>query len=60
MIAARCRALYGLLMVFGRQISNSGAHRLAVTTSFLIVSRFKFFVTQRWTDDESTLIREGV
>jgi hypothetical protein len=58
MTAAMGWKFYGLLMVRGRQISNSGAGRLAIATSFLTVSGFEFVVTQRWTDNEPTPSKE--
>jgi hypothetical protein len=50
---------YGLLVVLGRQISHSGAGRLAIATSYLMISGFQFLVTQHWTDNEPTPSGEG-
>jgi hypothetical protein len=58
MIAALGWKFYGLLMVLGRQISNSGAGRRALATSFLTVSGFEFFVTRRWTGNEPIPTKE--
>ena len=58
MTAAMGWKFYGLLVVLGWQISHSGAGRLAVATSLLMISGFKFLVTQRWTDNEPTPSKE--
>jgi hypothetical protein len=51
---------YGLLVILGRQISHSSAGRLAIATSYLMISGFEFLVTQHSTGNKSTPSREGV